>query len=179
MFRRKHVLLFISGLESIRDEIRLLQSIYDGLQEDPKEVKGYFKDDFKILWIPVVNDWNIIRRAEFENLKIDMPWYVVEYHAPLAGIKLIRENLNYQNKPIIPVLNHKGFVVNPNAMHLIFVWGIDAFPFRPTDDEMLTQKWNWFWGEIRKVNPGFQNLVSTILTQSIHFLCKFSLFINN
>ncbi|CAL0328080.1 unnamed protein product [Lupinus luteus] len=158
VFRRKHVLLFISGLDSIRDEIRLLQSIYDGLQEDPREVKGYFKDDFKILWIPIVSDWNIIHRAEFENLKIDMPWYVVEYQNPLAGIRLIREDLNYKNKPIIPVLNPQGRVVNNNAMHMIFVWGIDAFPFRPTDDEVLSQKWNWFWAELKKVNPTIQNL---------------------
>ncbi|KAK7243168.1 hypothetical protein RIF29_37956 [Crotalaria pallida] len=159
VFRRKHVLLFISGLDSIRDEIRLLQSIYEGLHEDPREVKGYFKDDFKILWIPIVSDWNIIHRAEFENLKIDMPWYVVEYPYPLAGIRLIREDLNYKNKPIIPVLNHQGRVVNNNAMHMIFVWGIDAFPFRPNDDELLTQKWNWFWAEIKKVNPAIQNLI--------------------
>ncbi|OIW07716.1 hypothetical protein TanjilG_19659 [Lupinus angustifolius] len=159
VFRQKHVLLFISGLDSIRDEIRLLQSIYEGLLEDPREVKGYFKNEFKILWIPVVSEWDIVHRAEFENLKIDMPWYVVEYQYPLAGIRLIREDLNYKNKPIIPVLNPQGRVVNSNAMHMIFVWGIDAFPFRPTDDELLTQKWNWFWAELRKVHPTIQNLI--------------------
>ncbi|MED6119871.1 hypothetical protein PIB30_015823 [Stylosanthes scabra] len=159
VFRQKHVLLFISGLDSIRDEIRLLHSIYVGLQEDPKEVKGYRKEDFKILWVPVVDDWNRLHQAEFENLKLDMPWYVVEYFRPLAGIKLIREDLNYKNKPIIPMLNPQGRVVNYNAMHMIFVWGIDAFPFRPSDDELLTQKWNWFWAEMKKVHPRLQDLI--------------------
>ncbi|XP_061353430.1 protein SIEVE ELEMENT OCCLUSION B-like [Gastrolobium bilobum] len=159
VFRQKHVLLFITGLDSIRDEIRLLQSIYEGLQEDPKEVKGYRKQDFKILWIPIVDDWNLLHRAEFDNLKLEMPWYVVEYFYPLAGIKLIREDLNYKNKPIVPVLNPQGRVVNYNAMHMIFVWGIDAFPFRPSDDELLTQKWNWFWAEIRKVHPRLQDIM--------------------
>lgn len=163
-FRKKHVLLFISGLDSIRDEIRLLQSIYEGLQEDPKEVKGYRKEDFRILWVPVVEDWNLLHKAEYDNLKLEMPWYVVEYFYPLAGIRLIREDLNYKNKPIIPVLNPQGRVVNYNAMHMIFVWGIDAFPFRPSDDDVLTQKWNWFWAEMKKVNPKLQDLVSASKT---------------
>ncbi|KOM33857.1 hypothetical protein LR48_Vigan02g000700 [Vigna angularis] len=159
VFRKKHVLLFISGLDSIRDEIRLLQSIYEGLQEDPKEVKGYRKEDFRILWLPVVEDWNLLHRAEYDSLKLEMPWYVVEYFFPLAGIRLIREDLNYKNKPIIPVLNPQGRVVNYNAMHMIFVWGIDAFPFRPSDDDVLTQKWNWFWAEMKKVNPRLQDII--------------------
>jgi hypothetical protein len=161
VFRKKHVLVFISGLDSIRDEVRLLNSIYTGLQEDPRELKGYRKEDFKILWIPIVDEWTLLHKAEFDNLKLEMPWYVVEYFYPLAGIRLIREDLNYKNKPIVPVLNPQGRVVNYNAMHMIFVWGIDAFPFRPTDDESLTQKWNWFWAEMKKAYPRLQDLVST------------------
>ncbi|KEH40982.1 putative sieve element occlusion [Medicago truncatula] len=159
VFRKKHVLVFISGLDSIRDEIRLLQSIYVGLQEEPRELKGYRKEDFKILWIPIVDDWTLLHKAEFDNLKLEMPWYVVEYFYPLAGIRLIREDLSYKNKPILPVLNPLGRIVNHNAMHMIFVWGIDAFPFRPTDDESLTQKWNWFWAEMKKVYPRLQDLI--------------------
>ncbi|CAI8601800.1 unnamed protein product [Vicia faba] len=159
VFRKKNVLVFISGLDSIRDEIRLLQSIYTGLQEDPRELKGYRKEDFKILWIPVVDEWTLLHKAEFDNLKLDMPWYVAEYFYPLAGIRLIREDLNYKNKPILPVLNSQGRIVNYNAMHMIFVWGIDAFPFRPDDDEVLTQKWNWFWAEMKKVYPKLQEII--------------------
>ncbi|GAU47934.1 hypothetical protein TSUD_14040 [Trifolium subterraneum] len=159
VFRKKHVLVFISGLDSIRNEVRLLNSIYDGLQHDPSELKGYRKEDFKILWIPIVDEWTLLHKAEFDNLKLEMPWYVVEYFKPLAGIRLIREDLNYKNKPIVPVLNPQGRVVNYNAMHMIFVWGIDAFPFRPTYDESLTQKWNWFWAEMKKAFPRLQDLI--------------------
>ncbi|PNX63333.1 hypothetical protein L195_g053452, partial [Trifolium pratense] len=111
VFRKKHVLVFISGLDSIRDEVRLLQSIYVGLQDDPRELKGYRKEDFKILWIPIVDEWTLLHKAEFDNLKLEMPWYVVEYFYPLAGIRLIREDLNYKNKPIVPVLNPQGLMM--------------------------------------------------------------------
>ena len=47
MFRQKHVLLFISGLDSIEDEISLLNSTYERLQEDPKENKRFQKRGFQ------------------------------------------------------------------------------------------------------------------------------------
>ncbi|XP_058740715.1 uncharacterized protein LOC131612999 isoform X4 [Vicia villosa] len=54
VFRKKHVLVFISSLDSIEDEISLLNSIYERLQENSKEsIKGFNKEDFKILWIPI------------------------------------------------------------------------------------------------------------------------------
>ncbi|XP_058740224.1 uncharacterized protein LOC131612447 isoform X1 [Vicia villosa] len=54
VFRKKHVLVFISSLDSIEDEISLLNSIYERLQENSKEsIKGFKKEDFKILWIPI------------------------------------------------------------------------------------------------------------------------------
>jgi hypothetical protein len=71
------VLLFISGLDSIGDEILLLNSIYNRLQDNPQEViKGFKKEDFKILWIPILDKWDEVRKDQFRNLKASMKWYV-------------------------------------------------------------------------------------------------------
>lgn len=80
VFKKKHVLLFVSGLDTLRDEILLLNSIYKRLQDKPQEVlKGSFKkEDFKILWIPIVNKWDEDRKKEFKNLKESMKWYMFE-----------------------------------------------------------------------------------------------------
>ncbi|KAK7268784.1 hypothetical protein RIF29_21493 [Crotalaria pallida] len=159
VFRQKHVLLFISSLNRIDDEILLLNSIYDRLQENPEEViKGYKKEDFKILWIPIVEDvvWDDSLKIKFNNLKNKINWYALEYFYELPGIGLIRENLNYKGDPIIPVINSQGEIINGDAMHLIFQWGIDAFPFRKIDGDDLTLKWKWFWDVARKVNLGIQ-----------------------
>ena len=52
-------MLFFSSLDNIGDEISLLNSINNGLQENSgEEIKGFKKGDFKILWIPIVDDWN-------------------------------------------------------------------------------------------------------------------------
>lgn len=154
VFREKYVLLFISSLHKVEDEILLLNSIYDRLHDNPQEiVKGYKKDDFKILWIPICGDNQNIK---FDLLKNKIKFYAVEYFSELPGIGLIREKLNYWDKPIVPVLSPLGEIMNDDAMDLIFQWGIDAFPFRKKDGYDLTQKWKWFWDATKRVNLGIQ-----------------------
>ncbi|KAJ1394324.1 Sieve element occlusion, N-terminal [Sesbania bispinosa] len=160
-FKKKHVLLFISGLENIEDETQLLKSIYDKLKEKPKEVEGYRKEDFKILWIPIEEDWNDKQKktleAHLQRTKIG--WYVVKDFNFQTGIKLIREVFNYKNKPVIPLISPEGKVENIDTKQIISVWGIDGFPFRTSDHTRLTQQWNWFWSEMIKLNPKIGDLI--------------------
>lgn len=160
MFRQKHVLLFISGLNSIVDEILLLNSIYNRLQDNPTEViKGFKKEDFKILWVPMVDRWDQANREQYLNTwKRGIKWYIVEYFFELPGRRIITdpERLGYEGNPIIPVFNPQGMLTNDNAMDLIFQWGIDAFPFRKSDGIDLTLKWKWLWDIIKKATPGLQ-----------------------
>ncbi|KAK7243170.1 hypothetical protein RIF29_37958 [Crotalaria pallida] len=158
VFKHKHVLLFLSGLHGVGDEIRLLNHIYDRLLEDPKELNGYQKEDFKILWIPIVDNWDDHNKNVFKHHLEHggIKWYVVEYFAPLPGIRLIKEDLKYANKPILPVIDPQGKVINDDAMHIVFEWGIDAFPFGKEDGDRITQKWKWFWDELKKANLNIQ-----------------------
>jgi hypothetical protein len=163
IFRQKHVLLFISSLDSIEDEISLLKSIYERLQENSKEaIKGFKKEDFKILWIPIVNHWDDSHMERFKALKSGIKWYVVEYFSELPGHRIIRdqERIGYIGNPIIPVFNPQGIITNIDAMDLIFQWGIDAFPFRKSDGIDLTLKWKWLWDVIKKATPGLQVISS-------------------
>ncbi|XP_027365703.1 protein SIEVE ELEMENT OCCLUSION B-like [Abrus precatorius] len=158
VLRQKHVLLFISGLDSVGDEILLLNSIYDRLQENPKEAKGFRKEDFKILWVPIVAGWDDVRKEQFKTLKRGIKFYVVEYFLDLPGHKIITdpERLNYVGKPIIPLFSPQGTILNENAMDVIFQWGIDAFPFRKSDGIELNLKWKWLWDLLKKATPGLQ-----------------------
>ncbi|CAJ1976484.1 unnamed protein product [Sphenostylis stenocarpa] len=159
VFDQKYVLLFISSLDKIKDEISLLNSIYDRLQENPNEIiKNYKKEDFKILWIPIVTSWDDKQRLEFNALKDTIKWYAVEFFTELPGTDLIYEKFNYRGKPIIPVLTPLGDTLNDDAMDLIFQWGIDAFPFRKIDGIDLTLKWKWFWDATKKANLGIQQV---------------------
>ena len=158
--KTKNILLFISGLDNIEDEIWALQPIHDALTKDKD------KKDYKIVWVPVVEKWNIEEKKKFELLKSLMPWYVVQYFSLIKGIKPLQEEWNYQGKPIVVVVNPRGEVINKNALHLIFVWGISAFPFRPEDFDRLSQHWNWLWIEVFKIHPDIERWVVRTIFQS-------------
>ncbi|KAK7401161.1 hypothetical protein VNO78_12480 [Psophocarpus tetragonolobus] len=160
-FKKKHVLLFISGLDSIEEETLLLKSIYEKLKETPREVEGYRKEDFKILWIPIVDEWNEERRKTLETRlqRTKFGWYVVKHFNFETGIKLIKEVFNYREKSIIPLISPEGRVENIDTKQIISVWGIDGFPFRTSDHTRLTQQWNWFWSEMTKLNPKIGDLI--------------------
>ncbi|MED6143716.1 hypothetical protein PIB30_008664 [Stylosanthes scabra] len=149
----KNLLLFISGLDNIEDEIWALKPIYESLTKDKD------KQDYKILWIPIVEKWDKGEKEKFEYLKSLMPWYVVQYFSLVKGFIPLQEEWNYQGKPIVVVADGRGEVLNKNALHMIFVWGIKAFPFREGDDEQLSHHWNWFWIEAKKVNPDIEQWV--------------------
>ncbi|KAK7306738.1 hypothetical protein VNO77_44694 [Canavalia gladiata] len=160
-FKKKHVLLFISGLENIDEETQLLKSIYEKLKEKPREVEGYRMEDFKILWIPIVDEWNEKYRKTLEtNLqRTKIGWYVVKDFNFETGMKLIREVFNYKEKPIIPLISPEGKVENIDTKQIISAWGIDGFPFRTSDHTRLTQQWNWFWSEMTKLNPRIGDMI--------------------
>ncbi|XP_020222745.1 protein SIEVE ELEMENT OCCLUSION B [Cajanus cajan] len=156
VFKQKNVLVFISGLYSVEDEISLLNSIHDRLQEEPKEVKNFNKEEFKILWIPIVDEWNDGRKEQFKSLKSIIKFYAVEYFSELPGFKIIKERLNFEKQPIAPLFTQGGTILNENALEVIFEWGIEAFPFRKIDGDDLNQKWKWLWDLLVKATPGLQ-----------------------
>ncbi|KAG4919557.1 hypothetical protein JHK85_057838 [Glycine max] len=58
------------SLDKIEDEISLLNSIHDRLHENPNEVvKNYKKGDFKILWIPIVDAWDVQAKTQVQYLE--------------------------------------------------------------------------------------------------------------
>ena len=129
VLKKKNVLFFISGLDITIDEISIIKPIYEGIKKE---------DQYKIVWIPIVEQWTDELRKKFDFLQSKMQWYIVQYFSPVVGIKVIKEKWNFKNKPIVVVMNQQGKVVHPNALHMIRVWGMKAYPFTPAVEESLT-----------------------------------------
>ncbi|MED6139880.1 hypothetical protein PIB30_088088 [Stylosanthes scabra] len=145
--KTQNLFLFISGLDNIEDEITSLKPIHDSITKDKD------RKDYKILWVPVVENWTDEAKEKFERLKSLIPWYVVQYFSPIKGYKPLKEEWGYNGKPIVVATNARGEVINKNALHLILVWGISAFPFRPEDEIIVSQNGKWLWSEIIKIYP--------------------------
>ena len=153
------MLVFISGLYSIDDETFLLNKIYEDLrQSDPRIVKGIKKDDFKILWVPFVQEQDLSAgdtNMKFLEMRRKMKWHVMDYATipdPICKM-LIQDRLNYKNNPIVPLFGPKGELKNIDTFHMLFTWGILAFPFGSGDDEEINKRWNWLWKVLKENNP--------------------------
>lgn len=143
VLRRKTTLLLISGLDISVDEIAILELIHTEARMQATHVER----QYEVVWIPVVDKgkWNLVDEMRFENLRSTMPWYSV-YHPNLidrAVDKFIKDNLHFNEKAILVVLDPQGKIVSPNALHMMWIWGSVAFPFTSTREQALWREETW------------------------------------
>ena len=134
MLKRRNVYLLISTLDITEEDISVLRPVYDAIKTD---------EQYKIIWIPIVEEWSDHLRRKFEALKAKMPWYVVQHFGSTAGYKYIKEEWHFKKRPMVVVLNPQGKVQHANAFHLIQAYGMKAFPFTTLDQERIDKEINW------------------------------------
>lgn len=144
VLKRKNVFIFVSGLDITEKDISVLYPIYEGIKNNSQ---------YKIVWMPIVEQWNDDLRRTYERLRVTMPWYSVHFFSRIAGFRFIKEKWNFKGKPLVVAMNPQGKVENPNALHLIRVWGMKAFPFDKTAQENVSQQRNWIGTIVRDIDP--------------------------
>ncbi|XP_074576161.1 protein SIEVE ELEMENT OCCLUSION B-like [Curcuma longa] len=143
VLRRKIVVLLISDLDIIREELLTLIQIYKDTNRMKEEERQY-----EIVWLPMTDrhvPWSAAKEEIFNRLASTMPWYSL-YHPSLmepAVVKYIREVWRFDKKPILVVLDGQGKVVSPNALHMMWIWGRLAFPFTSNREEALWRDETW------------------------------------
>lgn len=170
VLRRKNVLLLISGLD-IQDELGILEQIYNESRQhmtnhydivwipivDPAAMGRTTSDPAALVRRPrtdTVSDPRVMVRTDtvpeqlevlFDTLKEDMPWYTVHHPSLIdkAVVRFIRNDWHFKNKPILVVLDPLGRVANPNAIHMMWIWGLNAFPFATAREEALWRDEAW------------------------------------
>ena len=149
--KTKNVLLWFSGLNISSVDISILKSIYEEISNE---------DQYKIVWIPIEEKWTDDMQKKFDMLQSKMPtWYIVHNYSFKLGIKYVREKWQFKNKPIVVVMNSQGIVVHLDALRMIIVSQMNAFPFTTMKEEELSIGDDWFGYLI------FDNF--TTMTQSV------------
>ncbi|KAK7824978.1 protein sieve element occlusion b [Quercus suber] len=74
-----------------------------------------------------------------------MPWYTVydSWVIETTVIKYIKEVWHFTKKLILVVLDPQGKVTSWNALHMIRIWGNNAFPFTSEKEYALWKLENW------------------------------------
>ncbi|KAI5397977.1 hypothetical protein KIW84_063694 [Lathyrus oleraceus] len=135
VLKKKDVFLFISTLEISQEDMSILIPIYDHMKKTGSQ--------HKIVWVPIVEEWSDRLKKKFDSLKSKMPWYVLHHFAHIKGIKYIKEELHFKQKPLVVVLSPHGKIIHQNAFHMIQVWGVKGFPFSKSKEESMTQELMW------------------------------------
>ncbi|KAK7837024.1 protein sieve element occlusion b [Quercus suber] len=137
--KTKNVLLFFSDLDISEEDVSILKPIH-------KEITKI--GQYKIVWIPIVEQWMQIKYEMLQS-KYKMEWYIVPHFSSVLGIKYIKEEWKFKNKPIIVVLNEEGTIKHHDAFHMIKTWGIEALPFDYKREKELCKREDWFgWSMI-------------------------------
>ncbi|KAF5961608.1 hypothetical protein HYC85_002817 [Camellia sinensis] len=133
VLRAKHVLLLISNLEFPNDELVILEHIYTQSKQH----------QYEIVWVPIIRQddnysisWSDMELKLFQQFRGKMPWYSVEDPSLIqrAVVRYTREVWHFGKNPILVVVDPKGKVTCPNALHRMWIWGSNAFPFPSGDD---------------------------------------------
>ena len=137
--------------------------------------------------MPIVEQWTDELRKKFDIIRSKMPWYSLQFFSRIAGFKFIKEDWHSKCKPMLVVISPQGKVENPNALHLIRVWGMKAFPFDKTAEESLSKQMNWIGTIVHDFDPAIRTWVSDcgkqyhfwFIVLKIIIIRKFSYSFNN
>ena len=138
VLRNKNVLLLISDLDLSNEEYFIVDQIYTESKQQPTRLES----QYEVVWLPVMDrttPWNDEKGQKFEAIQASISWYSV-YHPLMLDpvvIKYIKEVWHFNKKALLVVLDPQGKVVNPNAIHMCWIWGNMAFPFTSLKEKEL------------------------------------------
>ena len=154
VLKGKSVFLFISDLEISNDDISMLQKIFDKARKEEKE-------QYKIVWIPFVEQLREGLDKEFETKRSTMPWYVARYYLPKASCRFIKKQWNFKVKPLLVALNPQGKMECENAILIFSIYGVEAFPFTSAKVKTRETDFSWLWSPIINANSEIENWVKS------------------
>ncbi|KAM0018770.1 putative sieve element occlusion [Helianthus debilis subsp. tardiflorus] len=141
VLRKKTVLLLISDLDISHEEILVLTQIY----KDSRIQPGL---QYEVVWVPIVDDlmaWNDIHQHKLEQLQSMTAWHMLHHPMLLepAVIKYVKKVWHFEKKPILVALDPQGRVTSLNALHMVWIWRNDAYPFTSMKEEALWKDESW------------------------------------
>ncbi|KAI6686630.1 hypothetical protein NL676_032543 [Syzygium grande] len=103
--------------------------------------------NYDIVWVPISSSctWTDSEDRSFDYLSNWMPWYSLRRPHLLspAVVNFIKESWNYKEEPIMVVMDTEGAITNLNAVDMLRIWGVKAYPFSSSREEELWEAENW------------------------------------
>ncbi|KAK9108322.1 hypothetical protein Syun_024333 [Stephania yunnanensis] len=100
----------------------------------------------KIVWVPISSSsWTDLEIETFTHLSNNLPWYSLRkpWLLSKATLNYIKQMWEFIDEPVMVVLDTSGTVTSINAMDMIYIWGVLAYPFSTLKEEQLWQETSW------------------------------------
>ncbi|KAM1120307.1 hypothetical protein ACFX2B_043773 [Malus domestica] len=91
----KHLFLLLSDVGIEDCYISYLKPVYEGIRR---------YDGYRIVWVPILEQWNKDKEKQLEMSRLKMPWYTLKCFSTIPGIKYMKEKWNYKGKPAVVVM---------------------------------------------------------------------------
>ncbi|XP_074274368.1 protein SIEVE ELEMENT OCCLUSION C [Silene latifolia] len=141
--KNKVVILLISNPELLPMEelFFLVQQTYDHPSHSDLD------DSYAILWVPICgsDEWSNSEVTIFNILSNSLPWYSISQPWLLSSttIKYAKEEWEFNDKPIMVILDSLGKITNVNAADMLWTWGAKAYPFSTSREKGLWEEEKW------------------------------------
>ncbi|XXG54983.1 hypothetical protein AAC387_Pa03g2728 [Persea americana] len=144
------VILFISNLDISVEEIKEIE-----------HQVGKPGRQYEIVWLPIFHEEVTPKEREEIGKKASlMKWYSLHFSLTLQPyvVKYIKQDWQFEKKPMMVAFDARGKVVNSNAYHMLMIWGSAAYPFNTPREETLWKETDlgldFLIGDKEPVNEG-------------------------
>ncbi|KAF8016400.1 hypothetical protein BT93_H1801 [Corymbia citriodora subsp. variegata] len=161
-FKSKNVMLLISDLNLSDEDLGTLTSIYSEC--------NFQCSNYKIMWVPIVEEHNEVMQKKFLDKRSEMRWYTSNSMVSKSAAKFIRKKWQFRQQTKVVVLNQQGKVVNMDAMAMIRLWGKEAFPFTESKGKELWNRQGINWLKLVVNNTIFPDVEQSFEREELIFL---------
>jgi hypothetical protein len=120
----------------------LLQQLYDHPSNTNTE------QNYEIIWVPIPSSqkWTDEEKEIFDFYSNSLPWISVRQPWLMSStiLNFFKQEWHYKdNEAMLVVIDSNGRFVNMNAMDMVLIWGVKAYPFSVSREDELWKEHGW------------------------------------
>ncbi|KAL1207351.1 Protein SIEVE ELEMENT OCCLUSION C [Cardamine amara subsp. amara] len=157
---KEKVILLLLSKPPVEPLFFLLQQLYDHPSNTNTE------QNYEIIWIPIPSSqkWTNEEKEIFDFYSNSLPWISVRQPWLMNSkvLNFLRTEWHYgDDEAMVVVIDTNGKVVNMDAMDMVLIWGVKAYPFSVSrEDELWEEDNEWSMQLLLDgIHPAFETWV--------------------
>ncbi|KAG7586194.1 Sieve element occlusion N-terminal [Arabidopsis thaliana x Arabidopsis arenosa] len=139
---QEKVILLLLSKPPVEPLFFLLQQLYDHPSNTNTE------QNYEILWVPIPSSqkWTDEEKEIFDFYSNSLPWISVRQPWLMSStiLNFFRREWHYgDDEAMVVVIDPNGRFVNMNAMDMVLIWGVKAYPFSISRENELWEEHGW------------------------------------